>query len=404
MRAARGIAAASVLLLVVGLGGYTVAAALAPVAAIEPQPQPLPAVSTPPATVDLPGYGAWAVAAADDRQIYAGRRLDEQLPMASIAKVVTALVVLEEHPIEGDSEGAAITLTVADSRLPARYAAINGTVAPAPAGLIVSQRAMIELMMVHSANNYAETLAVWAFGSEAAYLEAARAWLDEQGMPGATIADTTGFSPQNRASVRELVTLARLAAAHPVVAAASALPRVTVPGVGSYENRNAALGRAGVDGLKTGTLRVIGSNLLFSADLVVGDRTVSVVGAAIGAPDQETIADDLEQLLASVSDDFRTITIGEAGQVVATYVAPWGDSAALRVVDAVDDTVWGPVRSVALVDLPVVQPGVESPRAPVLIVRYGDREVRLALEWEGAIEGPPLDWRLRQPLEAVLGG
>jgi D-alanyl-D-alanine carboxypeptidase (penicillin-binding protein 5/6) len=404
MRAARGIAAASVGLLVVGLGGYGVAAALAPVAAVDAQHQPLPVVSTPPATVDLPGYGAWAVAAADDRQIYAGRRLDERLPMASIAKVVTALVVLEEHPIEGDGAGAAITLTAADSRLPARYAAINGTVAPAPAGLVVSQRAMVALMMVHSANNYAETLAVWAFGSEAAYLEAARAWLDEHGMPGVTIADTTGFSPQNRASVRELVTLARLAAAHPVVAAASALPRVTVPGVGSYENRNAALGRAGVDGLKTGTLRVIGSNLLFSADLVIGDRTVPVVGAAVGAPDQETIADDVDVLLASLTDDFRTIRVGEAGQVVATYVAPWGDTATLRVVDGVDDTVWGPVRSVALVDLPALQPGVEPPRAPSLLVRYSDREVRLVLEWDGAIEAPPLDWRLRQPLEAMLGG
>lgn len=402
MRAARGIAAVSVLLLALGAGSYTVAAALAPVAAIAPDAEPLPRVSTPPATVDLPDYGAWAIAAADDRQIYAGRRLDERLPIASIAKVITALVVLDEHPID-DGDGAAITLTAADSRLPARYAAINGSVAPAPAGLVVSQRAMIELMMVHSANNYAESLAVWAFGSEAAYLAAARAWLDDNGMPGVTIADTTGFSPQNRASVRELVTLARLAAAHPVVAAASALPSVRVPGVGTFENRNEALGRAGVDGLKTGTLRVIGSNLLFSADLVIDGATVPVVGAAIGAPSQGAIAADLDTLLASVADDFRDVRIGEAGDVVATYRAPWGDSVALRLTETVDDTVWGAVRSVALVELPDVQPGVTLPRAPTLVVRYGDTEVRLRLEWVGTIDAPPLDWRLRQPLEGVLG-
>lgn len=404
MSAARGVAGITAGALAAALGAYAVVAVLAPVEPVAAQSQTLPSVSTPAAAVDLPGYGAWAVGAADDRQIFAGQRLDERLPMASIAKVVTALVVLEAEPIDDDGAGAAITLSAADSRLPARYAAINGTVAPAPAGLIVSQRAMIELMMVHSANNYAETLALWAFGTEAAYLDAARRWLDANGMPGVTIADTTGFSPDNRASVRELVTLARLAAAHPVIADAAALPRVTVAGVGSYENRNAALGRAGVDGLKTGTLRVIGSNLLFSAELEVDGELVPVVGAAIGAPDQQTIADDLATLLSSLTDDFHPIRVGQAGQVIATYVAPWGDTASLRVVAPVDDTVWGPVRSVALVDLPSVQPGLDTPAAPTVTVRYGDREVRLALEWVGTIEGPPLEWRLRQPIEQLLGG
>lgn len=398
-RVAAGVAAAA---LTIVLSGYTVAAALAPVASLEAVVQPLPAVSTPDAAVDLPAYGAWAVGAADDRQIYAGRSLDERLPMASIAKVVTALVVLHAHPITGDDPGAAITLTAADSRLPARYAAINGTVAPAPAGLVVTQRAMIELMMVHSANNYAETLALWAFGSEESYLAAARSWLDANGLPGVTIADTTGFSPQNRASVRELVALARLAAAHPVIADAAALPRVTVAGVGSYENRNAALGRSGVDGLKTGTLRAIGSNLLFSAELTVDGTIVAVVGAVIGAPDQETIADDLDALLASLVDDFRVVRIGVPGQVVAEYAAPWGDRAQLRIVDASDELVWGPVRGIAVLEPPVVQPGVGLPPPPTLTVRVGDRVIDLRLEWVGTIDPPPLDWRLRQPIEALV--
>lgn len=400
-RAAAVVAGTAVTLL---LTGYTVAAALAPVAPIEPGPSTVPSVSTPGAAVDLPDYGAWAVGAADDRQIYAGRSLDVRLPMASIAKVVTALVVLDEHPIAEGTPGASITLSEADSRLPARYAAINGTVAPAPAGLVITQRAIIELMMVHSANNYAETLAVWAFGSEDAYLSAARAWLDANGLPGVTIADTTGFSDQNRASARELVALARLAAAHPVIAEAAALPRVSVPGVGSFENRNAALGRAGVDGLKTGTLRAIGSNLLFSAELTIGGEVVAVVGAAIGAPDQETIAGDLATLLASLADDFHAVRIGEPGQLVTEYVAPWGDRAQLRVAEAIDDLVWGPVRGIAVLTPPVVQPGVALPEAPALIVRYGDREVTVPLEWEGTIEAPPLEWRLRQPLDRLFSG
>jgi D-alanyl-D-alanine carboxypeptidase (penicillin-binding protein 5/6) len=400
----RTIAALTAGVLVLGAAGYTTAAALAPLDPIAPTGEPLPALTTPPAVVDLPGYGAWAVGAADDRQLYAGQRIDERLPMASIAKVVTALVVLAEHPIAEGTTGAAITLTAADSRLPARYAAINGTVAPAPAGLIVSQRAIIELMMVHSANNYAETLAVWAFGSEDAYRQAARRWLDTHGMPGVTIADATGFSPQNAGTARELVALARLAAADPVVSAAAALPEVTVPGVGRYENRNLALGRAGVDGLKTGTLRAIGSNLLFSAELSVDGETVPVVGAAIGGPDQATIARDLDALLASLVDDFHPLVLAEAGTVVARYQAPWGDRLELRVVESAETRVWGHVRAVPLVEAPLIQPGVPLPRAPRLTVRTPAGDVPVRLEWVGAIEAPPLGWRLQAPLDALAAG
>jgi D-alanyl-D-alanine carboxypeptidase (penicillin-binding protein 5/6) len=394
----------ALLALVASSIGYTAYAALAPLPAVAPVVLPLEQVSTPAPTVTLPAYGASAIAAAEGEQIYAGRDLDTPRPIASIAKVVTALVVLAEHPIEGDGPGAAITLTAADSRLPARYAAINGTVAPAPAGAVVTQRQMIELMMVHSANNYAESLAVWGFGSVDAYLAAARRWLDARGLEGIRIADTTGFSADNRATPRDLVSLARIAAADPVVATASARRTLTVAGIGTYENRNLALGTAGITGLKTGTLRVVGSNLLFSGTVTAGETPVDVVGVVIGAPDQATIARDLRRLIASVVDDYHSISIGEPGAVVAEYTAPWGDTAQLVVDETVDDLVWGEVRSVAFTSAPEVRPGLDAGAAPTLIVRYGDRDVRLDLRWVGSIDEPPLTWRLAQPIAELTGG
>jgi D-alanyl-D-alanine carboxypeptidase (penicillin-binding protein 5/6) len=393
----------AVLALATSTLGYGAFALLAPLPPITPVVLPLAQVSTPEPAVVLPTYGASAIAAADGEQIYAGRDLDTPRPIASIAKVVTALVVLAERPIEGDGPGASITLSAADSRLPARYAAINGTVAPAPAGAVVTQRQMIELMMVHSANNYAESLAVWGFGSVDAYLAAARRWLDGQGLASIRIADTTGFSPDNRATPRDLVALARLAAADPVVAAASARRTLTVPGIGTFENRNLALGTAGITGLKTGTLRVVGSNLLFSGTVTAADEPVDIVGVVIGAPDQETIARDLRRLIASVVDDYHAVAIGEPGAVVARYTAPWGDTAELVVDETITDLVWGDVRSVAFTSAPEVLPGLGTPSAPTLIVRYGDREARLDLRWVGEIGEPPLAWRLAQPLAEVTG-
>ncbi len=160
--------------LLVSTLGYGAFAALAPVPSAEALVQPLPELVTPAPEVSIPAYGAAAIGAAEGHQVFASRGLDEVRPIASITKVITALVVLDTHPIAAGSQGATITLTAADSRLVDRYRALNGTTAPAPVGVSITQREVIELMLVASANNYAETLATWAFGSVADYLTAAR--------------------------------------------------------------------------------------------------------------------------------------------------------------------------------------------------------------------------------------
>lgn len=399
----RSIGVAALLCLGLSTVGYGAFAALAPVPTVEPLLQPLPELVTPEPEVSIPGYGAAAIGAADGRQVFASRGLDEVRPIASITKVITALVVLDARPIDEGSPGASITLTAADSELVARYRALNGTTAPAPAGATVTQREVIELMMVASANNYAETLATWTFGSVADYLTAARTWLDEHDLASISVGDTTGFSLLNRASPRSLLDLGRLALADPVVSAAAALPEVSVPGIGTYENRNLIVGVDGVTGLKTGTLIEAGACLLFSARENIDGEEIDVVGVVLAGPDHPTVADDVRALLASARDDFHTITVATAGHVVARYETEWGSVASLQLAETVDDLVWGDVRTIGVVRAPALQPGVELPDPGSATVRYADRRVSIPLEWRGTLEGPDLAWRLAQPLEAIWG-
>jgi D-alanyl-D-alanine carboxypeptidase (penicillin-binding protein 5/6) len=397
------VGATAILTLAVSTLGYGTFAALAPVPAASPAVQQLTELQTSAPEVTLPGYGAVAIGAADNEQVFASRGLDEVRPIASITKVVTALVVLDAQPIEGNGPGQSITLTAADSLLPARYLALNGTIAPAPAGATITQRQVIELMMVASANNYAETLATWAFGSPDAYLAAARTWLDTHGLETITVADTTGFSPLNTASPRALLELARLALADPVVSTAAALAEVTVPGIGSYDNRNLIVGIDGVTGLKTGTLRVAGACLLFTARELIDGEEVDVVGVVLDGPDHPSVAADVRTLLASVRDDFHAVTLGEAGQRVARYQTEWGDEASLQLAETAEDIVWGEVRLIGFVAAPEVQPGMPLPDPGSLTVRYGQERVSIPLEWRGSLDAPDLAWRLAQPLEALFG-
>ncbi len=405
-RRARARAAAALAGLAVGglAVAYAAYALLAPVPAVAATLQPLTAISTPAAEVTLPGYGAGAIGGVVDGRIYAGSDLDTPRPIASITKVVTALVVLDAHPIAAEQPGATLTLTAADARLRDRYAAIGGTTAPAPVGLAISERQVIELMMVQSANNYAETLATWAFGSMDAYLSAARTWLDERGLTTISIADATGFSPGNTASPRALLELGRVAAADAVVSAASALPSVTVPGVGTFENRNRLVGVDGVTGLKTGTLDEAGACLLFTALHEIEGESVPLVGVVLGGPDHARVAADVRALLASVRDDFHAVPVATAGELVGLYEAPWGETARVEVAQSREELVWGPVVSRTAIALPLLRPGLAPPPLDPLTVRFGGTVVDVALELDGPLEGPDLAWRLSRPLIDLLGG
>ena len=400
----RAIAAATMLSLLLAALGYSIVAGLAPVAPISAQIVAIEPVTTPVGTATLPGEGGAAIAAAEGNQVFAARELDRPRVLASITKVITALVVLDTYPIEEGASGASITLTAADSALPARYRAMNGTIAPAPAGTVVTQRQVIDLMMVASANNYAETLAVWAFGSMGGYLDAARAWLSDHELDAITVGDATGFSLENTGTPRELIELARIALDNEVIASAAALPSVTVPGVGTFETTNLALGIAGVTGLKTGTLDGVGANLLFSSTVAVADETTTLVGVVLGLDDQEAVAAAVQSLVTSVADDFFTITLVEPGTTVATYASPWGDVARLVTDVSEPVLVWGDVSTRAIVDAPPYVVGGDQLPLATVVVEVGGRRESIPLRWQGSLSAPPLLWQLMQPIDQLVGG
>ena len=400
----RAIAAATMLSLLLAALGYSIVAGLAPVAPISAQIVAIEPVTTPVGTATLPGEGGAAIAAAEGNQVFAARELDRPRVLASITKVITALVVLDTYPIEEGASGASITLTAADSALPARYRAMNGTIAPAPAGTVVTQRQVIDLMMVASANNYAETLAVWAFGSMGGYLDAARAWLSDHELDAITVGDATGFSLENTGTPRELIELARIALDNEVIASAAALPSVTVPGVGTFETTNLALGIAGVTGLKTGTLDGVGANLLFSSTVAVADKTTTLVGVVLGLDDQEAVAAAVQSLVTSVADDFFTITLVEPGTTVATYTSPWGDVARLVTDVSEPVLVWGDVSTRAIVDAPPYVVGGDQLPLATVVVEVGGRRESIPLRWQGSLSAPPLLWQLMQPIDQLVGG
>jgi D-alanyl-D-alanine carboxypeptidase (penicillin-binding protein 5/6) len=225
---------------------------------------------------------------------------DGEIPRqtASIAKIITALAVLKKQPIESGQHGVTYTLSAADVANYTEEAANGGSVVPVYEGMEITQYQALQLMLLVSANNIADTLVDKVFGSEGAYTEYAQDMLLNMGLTKSVVADASGMSSETVSTPAELVQIGIAALNNPVIADIVSQARVDIPGVGVITNTNKMLGSNGVVGIKTGTTDEAGSCLLFAAKYVTNEKQpVTLVGVIMGEDDSETLYDDSDLLL-----------------------------------------------------------------------------------------------------------
>jgi D-alanyl-D-alanine carboxypeptidase (penicillin-binding protein 5/6) len=351
------------------------------------------------AALAFPGYGASAIGAVDFPGVLATAGSDKALPMASITKIVTALVVLQKHPLGLDDAGPSVTMTSSDVALYNAYRAVNGKVAPVSAGEVYTQRELLDLALIESANNYATTLAVWAFGSEKAYVAAAREWLATQQLPSLTIVDATGLDPGNRGTASDLVELGRLALADPLVSAIVGTEKLTMHDVGSVENSNELLGTHGVTGIKTGTLDSFGANLLFSGDYLIGSSSVTVIGVVLGGTDHPTLDRAIVRLLESVQQGFHEVDVSDVGDDFGTYTTAWGQTAEAEAGAEAVLLTWSDAPISAQVTVEPVRLADAGENVGQVVYTAGPHTVTVPLVLSNALTDPGPGWRLTHPGE-----
>jgi D-alanyl-D-alanine carboxypeptidase (penicillin-binding protein 5/6) len=383
------------LILLIGVG--------VPVSIVAPVPRASAEVSAEQQTATraadpvFPPFGSSAIGAVGMDGVLAKHGPQSPREIASITKVVTALVVLEAKPLAAGEPGPTITFTQRDVDMLSDVLAQNGSWEPVQVGWRTSERAAIETMLIPSANNYAESLAVWAYGSVPKYLVAARAFLKANGLDDTTLVDTNGLSPRDRSTPTDLVDLGRLALANPVIASAVKKETVEEPNVGELENTNLLLGTHGIDGLKTGTYSG-GANLLFSARVRVGSRTVHLVGVVLGAKDHPTLDDRVPPLLASAKRSLHDFSLATKGQAFATYRTNWGGVGKAVAAKDVSRLVWGRVEVERVAEVESITGGRKGERVGRVTYDVNGRTVSVPLVLDRDVLAAPVWWRLTHPI------
>lgn len=250
------------------------------------------------------------------------------LPTASIAKVITALTVLQQKPLELNDSGPTITLTQADVDIYNNYVAADGSVVRVAPGEQITEYQALQAIMLPSANNIADSLAIWAFGSLDAYRTAAAQYTKQIGMQNTTIGpDASGLSPLTASTPTDLIRLGEQAMAHPVLAQIVAQKTAVLPVEGAVYNVNSTLGQSGIVGIKTGNIDEVGGNLLFASKTDVGGKTITIIGAVMGQPDLAAALRVSPPLSASAIASLYEAVPVKAGDKIASYSTKWGATA-----------------------------------------------------------------------------
>jgi D-alanyl-D-alanine carboxypeptidase (penicillin-binding protein 5/6) len=210
--------------------------------------------------------------------------------IASVAKVMTAYLVLRDHPLLPGQDGPTITLTDADVADTDRRRRQQESVVPIAAGEQLTELQALQALLLPSANNIAAVLARWDAGSVDGFVARMNATARSLGMNHTRYTDPSGYDDATVSTAADQVRIVDRAMRLPVFASIVATPSATLPVAGTVHNTNRLLGYDGFVGVKTGSDDAAGGCFAFRAIRWIAGKRTTITGVVLGQPGHDRIA------------------------------------------------------------------------------------------------------------------
>jgi D-alanyl-D-alanine carboxypeptidase len=258
--------------------------------------------------LDVQGIGSFGTSGAQ-----------KAAPIASVAKVMTAYLILRDHPIKS-GDGAKIQV---DQKAQDQSDAGDESTVNVHAGDTITQKEALEGVLIASANNVARLLARWDAGSETAFVAKMNAAAKDLGMTNTTYTDPSGLQKTTVSTAADQVKLAKAAMKDGSFREVARMMEYTDYKGTKHSNWNHLVGSNNVIGIKTGTTTAAGGNLVFAATKEIGGEVRTIVGAVIsqgpGGSDNTILGGALaagDKLIRAAQASLKSATILKKGDVV----------------------------------------------------------------------------------------
>ncbi|MFF5274740.1 D-alanyl-D-alanine carboxypeptidase family protein [Streptomyces sp. NPDC000133] len=322
------------------------------------------------------------------------------VPIGSVAKAMTAYIVLKDHPLKKGQAGPSITVDAkaeSDGKLDAAGESTLNTV---KAGDKLTEQEALSAIMIPSANNIARLLARWDAGSEKAFVKKMNDTAKSLGMKNTTYTDPSGLTATTVSSAEDQVKLGQKLVEIPALMAITKLPSWTDPSGKEWRNYNTLVPYNGALGIKTGSTTKAGGNLLFAAHKMVGDTDQLIVGAVLGqhkAPIIDTVNAVSKDVMVATEDLLKSGKVVRKGDVVGAIDDGFGGTTPVVATEDVAAVGWpGLTVKLELTDDGKTLPHEADAGTHVgtLTVGEGSSQVKVAVALQSDLTNPSFGRKL----------
>lgn len=320
------------------------------------------------------------------------------VPTASIIKVLTAYVVLQDHPLSPTDQGPSIPVPADVVNSYRQGVASAQSEVQVSAGESLTEMEALQGMLVASGNDMAQLLGDWDAGSVSAFVTKENAAAKKLGLTATHVTDPSGLDAGTVSSTEDLVHLGEVAVANPTIRQVVALPSITLPGAGLIYNFDYAVGHNGIIGIKTGSDGAAGGCFLFAAQQTVSGKQVTLVGVVLGqtaTPMLPAALNAAESLVGAAFSSLRPLPLVPPGQKVGVVKAPWGASVAVTASNAPTVIAAPGTQLAATVRRGTLGSSVAAgAKVGELQVTTESGKLSVPLRTTAALAGPSFTWRL----------
>ena len=254
-------------------------------------------------------FGSQSALVIDEKsgEVLLEKNADNVVPIASLTKLMTAMVVLDAHQ---DME-ARISIDEQD------VDTIKHSTSRVPVGAILPRKDVLQLALMSSDNRAAAALARTYPGGKEAFNSAMQAKLQMLHMAHTTIEEPTGLSPHNKSTASDLVKMAAAASQYADITRITTDSRdlINIKGRNvEYHNTNGFVGKKGWDILlsKTGYTTEAGRCIIMKIK-AAGKNVIMVL---LNASANSTRSRDAMNIRRFVSEKMALVKVRRTKQAV----------------------------------------------------------------------------------------
>lgn len=329
--------------------------------------------------------------ALGDREAYT-----TPIATASLAKMITVQVVLDKYPLKAGESGPTITMTNDDEN---RYWwAVNngGSNARVVAGEQITERQLLEGILLVSANNMADSLAIWAFGSIDGYHQAARQWLNKNNLVNTIVGgDASGFSSETKSTPTDLCKIMLLATKQPALVEILSANTATLPTGEVLQSTNRLLGQNGIFAGKTGYTDEAGRGLMVASHQQIGNVQLTTAAVSLSNDSYDAAFDTTNQLVLALANDLQVYSIAK-GEPIGEISSLWGSQTDLSVNHTVVVPYWSDQPPTIKLSINKQITDSLSPNTIIGTLQIGTNYINVHAA--SGIEPARLAWRLTTPI------